>query len=63
MGHVLGGRYKAPLIEDEEYLLAVTRYVHLHPIKTGEQKPRTREERARRRAGWRRFHKAAGGTT
>ena len=38
-GHVLGGRYKAPVIEDEEYLLAVTRYVHLHPIKTGEQKP------------------------
>jgi len=44
-GHVLGGRYKAPAIEDEEYLLAVTRYVHLNPIKTGEQKRRTRAER------------------
>lgn len=43
-GHVLGGRYKAPAIEDEEYLLAVTRYVHLNPIRTGEQKRRTKAE-------------------
>ncbi len=37
-GHVLGGRYKAPLIEDESYLLGVTRYVHLNPVKTQAQK-------------------------
>ena len=46
-GHVLGGRYKALVMEDEEYLPAVTRYVHLNPIKTGEQKRRTRTERVR----------------
>lgn len=33
-GHQLEGRFKAKLVEDETYLLALTRYIHLNPIKT-----------------------------
>ena len=32
-GHLFQGRFKAKLVEDEVYLLAVTRYVHLSPVK------------------------------
>jgi REP element-mobilizing transposase RayT len=33
-GHVFGGRYKAPLVEGDRYLLALTRYLHLNPVRT-----------------------------
>ncbi len=33
-GHLYQGRYKAFLIDTEHYLLAVSRYVHLNPIRT-----------------------------
>jgi REP element-mobilizing transposase RayT len=33
-GHVFQGRYKALLVTDDSYLLALTRYIHLNPIKT-----------------------------
>ena len=33
-GHLFQGRFKAKLVEDEVYLLAVTRYIHLNPVKT-----------------------------
>jgi putative transposase len=33
-GHQLEGRFKAKLVEDESYLSALTRYIHLNPIKT-----------------------------
>ncbi len=36
-GHVLGGRYKARLIESEDYLLTATRYVHLNPVNVAKQ--------------------------
>ena len=32
-GHVFQGRFKAKLVEDELYLLAVTRYIQLNPVK------------------------------
>jgi REP element-mobilizing transposase RayT len=32
-GHVFQGRFKAKLVENEAYLLAVTRYIHLNPVK------------------------------
>jgi len=40
-GHLLDGRYKAKLVEGEEYLLSLTRYVHLNPVRTEtmKQKP------------------------
>ena len=31
-GHLLDGRYKAKLVEGDEYLLKLTRYVHLNPV-------------------------------
>ena len=33
-GHLFDGRYKAKLVEGDEYLLALSRYVHLNPVKT-----------------------------
>jgi REP element-mobilizing transposase RayT len=32
-GHQLQGRFKAKLVEDDVYLQAVTRYIHLNPVK------------------------------
>src|SRR5436305_4251473 len=32
-GHVFQGRYKSILVEGGEYLLSVTRYVHLNPVR------------------------------
>ena len=32
-GHIFQGRFKAKLVEDDAYLLAVTRYIHLNPVK------------------------------
>jgi len=34
-GHLFQGRYVAFLIEKEEYLLAVSRYIHLNPVRAG----------------------------
>jgi len=33
-GHVLQGRYKAKLVEADEYLLPLSRYIHLNPLRT-----------------------------
>ncbi len=32
-GHIFQGRFSAKLVEDDAYLLAVTRYIHLNPVK------------------------------
>lgn len=34
-GHVFQGRYKAILVQDERYLLAVLRYIHQNPVSAG----------------------------
>jgi len=31
-GHVFGGRFKAPLVDGDAYLLGVSRYIHLNPV-------------------------------
>jgi len=33
VGHVFSGRYKAKVVSGDEYLLALTRYIHLNPVK------------------------------
>lgn len=40
-GHLLDGRYKAKLVEGDEYLLGLSRYVHLNPVRVSgiEKKP------------------------
>jgi hypothetical protein len=37
-GHLLDGRYRAKLVEGDEYLLALSRYVHLNPVQTKSMK-------------------------
>ena len=44
-GHAFGGRYKARVVESDEYLLALTRYVHLNPVKTKTAREKTAKER------------------
>jgi len=39
-GHVFGGRYKAPLVDGDRYLLALTRYIHLNPVRVPSVKSR-----------------------
>ncbi|MTI85787.1 MAG: transposase [Firmicutes bacterium] len=34
-GHVFEGRYKANLVQDERYALALLRYVHQNPVRAG----------------------------
>ncbi|MGA7828943.1 MAG: transposase [Geobacteraceae bacterium] len=34
-GHLFQGRYKAILIEADEYLMELTRYIHLNPVRCG----------------------------
>ena len=34
-GHVFQGRFKSLLIDEDEYLLPLSRYIHLNPIRTG----------------------------
>ena len=34
-GHLLQGRYRTELVEDETYLWVLTRYVHLNPVRAG----------------------------
>jgi len=46
-GHVLQGRYGAELVEGNEYLLQLSRYVHLNPVHTREHKKLSVMEKAR----------------
>jgi REP element-mobilizing transposase RayT len=44
-GHLLDGRYKAKLVEGDDYLLALSRYVHLNPVQVGALKSRSIQEK------------------
>jgi len=44
-GHLLDGRYKAKLVEGDEYLLRLSRYVHLNPVQVGSLKKAPLAER------------------
>ena len=44
-GHLLDGRFKAKLVEGDDYLLSLSRYVHLNPVHVGAAKRQTIEER------------------
>ena len=47
-GHQFEARFKAKLVEEESYLLAVTRCIHLNPIKTAACRRLGKAERMRR---------------
>ena len=51
-GHQFQGRFKAKLVEDETYLLALTRYIHLNPIKIAACRRLSRRERVQRLEGY-----------
>ena len=44
-GHLMDGRFKAKLVEGDEYLLKLSRYVHLNPVQVGRWKKRPVSER------------------
>ncbi len=44
-GHILQGRYKAKLVEGDEYLLRLTRYLHLNPVKIARLRKAPEKER------------------
>ena len=44
-GHLLDGRYKAKLVDGDEYLLELSRYVHLNPVQILSQRYKPIEER------------------
>jgi hypothetical protein len=44
-GYLLDGRYKAKLVEGDDYLLALSRYVHLNPVCIGSMNRKTIQER------------------
>ncbi len=46
-GHIFQGRYKAKLVQDESYLPALTRYIHLNPVKTRRWRSAPAAERER----------------
>ena len=44
-GHCFQGRYKAKLVEGHDYLVRLTRYIHLNPVNVEEMNGRTAEEK------------------
>jgi putative transposase len=44
-GHLTQGRFGASLIGEDEYILKLSRYVHLNPVFTKDQKSRSADER------------------
>ena len=44
-GHVTQGRYGAKLVEGDEYLLKLSRYIHLNPVQTAAMKKRPEADR------------------
>ena len=46
-GHLMQGRYGAKVVEGDDYLLALARYVHLNPVFVGAVARQPLEERAR----------------
>ena len=46
-GHIFQGRFKCHLVEDGAYSLAVSRYIHLNPVRTGEADELALDEKRR----------------
>ena len=51
-GHQLQGRFKAKLVQDDVYLRAVTRYIHLTPLKIAAYRRLDRRQRLARLEGY-----------
>ena len=44
-GHLFDGRLKSKLVDGDEYLLALSRYVHLNPVKVMKMRNKPLEEK------------------
>lgn len=53
VGHLYSGRYKAPLVEGDDYLLRLARYIHLNPIRISTVKDAPRDEKMARLRAYR----------
>ena len=53
VGHLYSGRYKAPLVEGDDYLLRLSRYIHLNPVRTAALAETPVEERVKRLRAYR----------
>ncbi len=51
-GHLFEGRYKAKLVDGDVYLLSLSRYVHLNPVKVGVMQRKSAAERMRYLRGY-----------
>ena len=51
-GHLFQGRFRAKLVDDERYLLGVTRYIHLNPVKTAACRQMSRRQRQQHLAAY-----------
>lgn len=52
-GHLTQGRYKAQVVAGDEYLLKLSRYIHLNPVHTKDTKALPTTERVRRLRAYR----------
>ena len=52
-GHRLEGRYKAKLVQGDEYIMTLTRYIHLNPVKVKAVQRKGSLEMRRRLDAWR----------
>ena len=61
-GHVFQGPYKGVLVEEDEYLLKLSRYIHLNPVRTKrfKGKPKGEVVRALRAYRWSSYRAYAG---
>ena len=53
VGHLFQGRYKSIVLEGKDYLLALSRYIHLNPVRGVRLGRGTVKERRARLRGWR----------
>lgn len=53
VGHLTQGRYGSPLVEGDEYLLKLSRYIHLNPVSTSRWRHRPIDERLARLRSYR----------
>src|SRR3972149_8434952 len=44
-GHLFQGRFKALLVEEDPYLMVLSRYIHLNPVRTREWEDKKAEEK------------------
>jgi putative transposase len=52
-GHCFQGRYGAKLVGGDEYIIRLTRYIHLNPVKTEQMKSSSAAEKVRALDNWR----------